>query len=167
MRMRGRKLFVALALALVASAIAVPVFATHTPTGAVTATVTPVVVSITVSESLLEYGALHIDTTGNLPSPVSFIVENNGDVNEDFTITGRDSTAWAIGPNAGTNIYKQEATIDGFTTPVVLSTTPVALAGGVIPTGTETVALRLDMPVITSVTDEQDVGFTITASITP
>ena len=167
--MRRRKLFVALALALVATAIAVPVYAAHTPEGTVTATVSLAQISIGVDPTSVAYGPLDLESTGNFPSPTSFVVTNNGDVTEDFIVRGQNSANWTLGPDAGTNIYKHEVSTNAFGggEDFVLDTSGVAVASNIATNGTVTMSLRLDMPLVTAFTGVQEVDVTIVATASP
>ena len=175
--MRGRKLFVALALALVATAIAVPVYATHSNEAGVSATVTPAFLSITFNAQNLGYGTLDLGATGQLPTgqagntPVdaAFVVTNNGTKTADWAIIGGISSgAWSIAATATADTYAHRYGISAASgvpnSPKSLHQ-PESLATSVDAGDSVAVWLVLDMPTdVAPGTGEQTLPITIIAS---
>ena len=179
MRMRGRKLFVALALALVATAIAVPVFASHVTTGTVGATVTPGFVAVSVTPASVAYGTINLTVTEVEPgsqvctagtSP-AFTATNDGNVDATFTIRGDNSNPdnWILSsPDAGSDAYVHRfstgpvSTVCTFTD---LDTDALELATGIAGAASQAIYLNFDAPTdVTSGTTVQTLNVTVVAS---
>ncbi|MFC1708838.1 hypothetical protein ACFL2J_02085 [Candidatus Omnitrophota bacterium] len=83
---------------------------------------------------------------------------NDGNVNEDFTISVSGSDHWTAGATAAENVFVME---EGVT---VLSGTPVSLATGVVPAAADSFTLNFTAPSAGSVSTEQTIIVTVTAS---
>ncbi len=142
-----------------------PALASHTPESTVSATVTPAVLSVTVTPNSVDYGTVELGTADNIPTPSSFTATNNGSITEDLEIRGADTADWALVSGVPrTDEYRHEASKDGFTTPIILTTLNQTLAAGVT-TGTPnvTVSLRLDAPSDTTTIVQQTAPVTVIA----
>ncbi len=142
-----------------------PALATHTGESTVNATVTPAVLSVTVTPSTVDYDVVELTSTDNLPTPTFFTATNNGSITEDIQIRGADTADWTLVSGVpGTDEYRHEASKDGFTTPIILTTSNTLLAAGVT-TGSPdvTVSLRLDAPSDTTTTAQQTAPVTVVA----
>jgi hypothetical protein len=148
-------------------------------TGTVTATVTAQNISISVTDGSITYGTLALDAskstlTGGVDDQQT--ATNNGNVAEDFTIKGANSSSgdWILdsaNTTASHYIHKfcvascgTEASPTNFT---ALTTGDVALgAGNVAPAGTQTFDLRITTPQTTSGNgfNQQTIPVTVTAS---
>ncbi len=139
--------------------------ATHTLESTVSATVTPAVLSVSVSPGIVDYDVVELGTADNLPTPTTFTATNNGSIVEDIDIRGADTANWTLVSGApGTDEYRHEASKDGFTTPIILTTSNQVLDDtGIAVDGTVTVSLRLDAPTASTTAATQTAPVTVIA----
>ena len=141
-----------------------PALATHTETATVSATVTPAVLSVTASPPSVDYDVVELSSADNLPSPASFTATNNGSITENILIRGANTANWALVSGVpATDQYRHEFSKDGFTTPVILTTSNQTLDTGVAVNGTVTVSLRLDAPTASTTAATQTAPVTVVA----
>jgi hypothetical protein len=141
-----------------------PALATHTETQTVSATVTPAVLSVIVSPDNVDYGTVELGVQDNLPTPLSFTATNNGSITEDIDIRGADTANWTLVSTVpATDEYRHEASKDGFTTPIILTTSNLSLDTNVATSGTVIVSLRLDAPTDTTTIAQQTAPVTVIA----
>ena len=141
-------------------------YATAADEGTVNATVTASIIAITLDETDAAYGVVTVGSTGNVPSPSSFIATNAGTVNEDFNIKGANTANWTlVGTAPGTDEYQHRVSMDAFSSEQDLTDTFVTLVGatGVTPSGTETISMVLDAPSSTAITAEQTAPIVVQA----
>ncbi len=148
-----------------------PALATHTPESTVSATVTPVVVSVIVSPTSVDYGVVELNTANNLPTNQaggeSFTATNNGSITEDFEIKGGNTTpdAWTLAGTAGSAQYVHKASNDNFSVQTItLTTSPQSLDTGIAVNGDVSVNLKLDSPTDTTTTATQTAPVTVIAT---
>jgi ribosomal protein L31 len=151
---------------LVTSVGITPVLAATTAT--VTATVTVQNVSVTVSSGTVTWGTLAVNTASSTHPAYTQVVTNAGNVAEDFTIKGQNTTSWTLASSNGSNQYEEAfcttsctSAPTGFT---ALTTTNQTLATNVTTSGTKNLDLYLDTPTATTDYTQQDVSVTITAA---
>lgn len=141
-----------------------PALASHTPESTVSATVTPAVLSVSATPSTVDYNVVELGTADNLPSPATFTATNNGSIVENIEIRGANTTSWTLVSTVpGTDEYRHEASKDGFTTPIILTTANQGLDTGVAVNGTVTVSLRLDAPTSSTTATTQTAPVTVIA----
>ena len=141
-----------------------PALATHTGESTVNATVTPAVLSVTVTPSSVDYDVVELTSIDNLPTPTFFTATNNGSITEDIEIRGANTANWTLVSGVpGTDEYRHEASKDGFTTPIILTTANQGLDTGVAVNGTVTVSLRLDAPTSSTTAAQQTAPVTVVA----
>ncbi len=141
-----------------------PALATHTLESTVSATVTPAVLSVIVSPDNVDYGTVELGVQDNLPTPISFTATNNGSITEDIDIRGADTANWTLVSTVpATDEYRHEASKDGFTTPIILTTSNLSLDTNVATSGTVIVSLRLDAPTDTTTIAQQTAPVTVIA----
>ena len=140
-------------------------------TAVVAATVTAQNVSITLTtDGAVAYGTQTVsataDTTSNGVNDTE-TVQNNGNVAEDFDISGAASAAWTLAATAGANQYAHKfciTTCDSSPTWTALTGSNQALATSVAASGTQAFDLQLLMPTSTASYAEQTLNVTVTAS---
>jgi hypothetical protein len=128
------------------------------------------VVSITISDGVVSYGTVAVNTsrntcTGGLNDAQT--VTNNGNVAEDFTIKGSNSANWTLGASAGSNQYMHEfknGSCSTFTGGTALTTTDQTFATNIAASGTATLNLQLTSPSSTTSYVQQSVNVTVTAT---
>ena len=103
-------------LAVIGAALAIPAFADTE--GTVTATVTAGVVAISLSTTTAAYGTVALGSEDNAPTPSSFTVTNNGNVDADFGVKGANTANWTLGTGlpSGTDTYRHRASSNDFST---------------------------------------------------
>ena len=160
-------LILAAAMALLLALIPISAYAQTEAT--VNATVTPGFVAVSVNPGLVEYGTVNLGDTEVLPNPETFTATNDGTVNSDFLIRGADTdNGWTLASTVGADQYVHEASPNGFTFTIVLSTTAVSLQPTfVAPSTSATVSLRMDLPTSSTSSLEQIAAVTIVATVTP
>ncbi|MCL4415128.1 MAG: hypothetical protein M1365_00280 [Actinobacteria bacterium] len=139
-------------------------------TGTVAATVTAQNVSITLDVTSVTYGTLATGaskdtTTGG--TNTSITATNNGNVNEDFTIRGANTTNWTLSGSAGSENYVHAfctATCDSTPTWTALTTSNASLQATVSASGTKTFDLKITTPTSTANFTEQTANVTVTAA---
>jgi hypothetical protein len=139
-------------LSTIATLLATGVFSAEEET--VNATVTPVVITILVSPTSVDYGALQPLTTGNIPSPSSVSVQNKGSVLENIQIKGAHSTDWTLAATPGENQFTHYFSTNNSTF-TKMTTGFQSLASNVAVDGIISLFLRLDMPTSTTSTAQQ------------
>ncbi len=141
-----------------------PALATHTGESTVNATVTPAVLSVTVTPASVDYFTVELDTADNIPTPSSFTATNNGSITEDIEIRGASTANWTLVSGVpGTDEYRHEASKDGFTTPIILTTSNQSLDTGITVSSFVTVSLRLDAPTVSTTAATQTAPVTVVA----
>lgn len=140
-------------------------------TGTVAATVTAQNVSVTVTSGTVAYGALAANTSKSTIATDlnnTQVASNSGNVPEDFVIAGTNSSSWTLGATAGVNTYVHQFCITSCTTPptnfTALTTSNQTLANIVAAGATQNFDLRITTPTSSSVTIQQSVNVTITAT---
>ncbi len=141
-----------------------PALATHTTESTVSATVTPAVLSVTATPSTVDYDVVELGTADNLPTPTTFTATNNGSITENIEIRGANTANWTLVSTVpATDEYRHEASKDGFTTPIILTTANQGLDTGIAVNGTVTVSLRLDAPTASTTAAQQTAPVTVIA----
>ena len=140
-------------------------------TGLVTATVTAQNVSVSVADGTVTYGTVALSGTRDTTSSGvndSQTATNDGNVAEDLTIKGADTTAWTISGTAiGANVYMHKfctATCDTTPTWTPLTTSYQSLATNVAAAGTSTFDLQLLAPSSSASYTAQSVDVTVMAA---
>lgn len=141
-------------------------------TGTVAATVTAQNISVSISTGTVTYGTLAANTSKSTIATDlndTQTATNNGNVAEDFTIKGQNSTNWTLSGTAGVDTYVHQFCVSSCTTPptnfTALTTSNQALgAGNVAASGTQNFDLRITTPTSSSVTTQQSVDVTVTAT---
>lgn len=139
-------------------------FATAATEGNVNATVTAQQVAMSVSPGSVDYSVLSVGDTNQVPNPVSFDADNDGNVPVDFVIRGFNTDVWTLAGTAGEDLYVHRFSSTGsggaFT---ALTTSPQTLSSiGV--SSSQTVHLNLDMPTSTAATASQDADVKVLAT---
>ena len=89
---------------------------------------------------------------------------NNGNVTEDFSIRGQDTSCpWTLAGSSGTDQYVHEFSTNDGSDWTALTTSYQTLATGVSASGTTDFDLKITIPSDTSCGDEQSVDITILA----
>ena len=181
----GRKIAaLAGAVALIAASV-LPVFAADI--GSVNATVTPQLISLTVSDGVVDYGTMALSTTRSTAESDSDaltdtqVAANNGNVSENFGIRSSDAassgTPWDLAATAGNNAFTHAfcTTGTGVTDPcdatptwtgfTVDNVTYTNFAVNVAPQGTKRFDLRLGTPSISSDSVTHNVIVTVLATV--
>jgi hypothetical protein len=141
-----------------------PALATHTTESTVSATVTPAVLSVTASPTSVDYDVVELTSTDNLPTPTTFTATNNGSITENIDIRGADTADWALVSGVpATDEYRHEFSKDGFTTPLILTTSNQPLDTGITVSSFVTVSLRLDAPTASTTAAQQTAPVTVIA----
>lgn len=142
-----------------------------TPDDTISTTVTPVSIAIDILETgPLAYGNVPLGTTGAVPNPSNFTVQNAGSTLVDLKIAGFNTPGgWNLGASQGADTYVQYYSISG----TAGSWTALNLTGDVFkqnlpPTGSnqQSVFVKLDMPTSTNSFNQQTMPIKVTA-ITP
>lgn len=138
-----------------------PVWAAST--GTINVTVSPKLISLSVSPTSYDYGALgYNDST---ETTITFSVQNDGNVAEDFDIEGFDTADWSLGATAGTDAYVHEwKEASGSYTPLVEAPSSAAAATAVASGNSESFKFQLHTPTDSLVTDDQNPNVKFTAS---
>lgn len=124
-------------------------------------------ISVTVSDGSVGYGYISSGSTEETTSSGlndTQTATNNGDVAEDFSIKGQDSTNWTLGASAGSEQYVHEFSTNSGGAWTALTTSNQSLVSNVAASGTQDFDLRITPPSSTSNFTQQDVSVTITAS---
>ncbi len=141
-----------------------PALATHTVESTVNATVTPAVLSVTVDPNTVDYGTVELGIQDNLPNPTTFTAKNNGSITEDIEIRGANTANWTLVSGVpATDEYRHEFSKDGFTTPLILTTSNQTLDTGIAVNGEVIVSLRLDAPTASTTAATQTAPVTVIA----
>jgi len=141
-----------------------PALATHSLESTVSATVTPAVLSVTATPTSVDYDVVELTSADNIPTPSTFTATNNGSITENILIRGANTTNWALVSGVpATDQYRHEFSKDGFTTPVILTTSNQTLQTSVAVNGTVTVSLRLDAPSASTTAATQTAPVTVIA----
>lgn len=136
----------------------------------VTATVTPSNVALSVAPGTVAYGTISLSSTADTTSTGlnnSQTITNDGNVNQDFTISGQNTAAWTLSGTSGANTYIHQfctSNCDGTPTWVDLVTGNTSIATGVAAAGTQVFDLKITMPSETSSYLQQSVDVTVTAT---
>lgn len=135
----------------------------------VTATVTAQQIALSVSDGAVAYGTLDIGSTmTTLTDGVNDTqtVTNDGNVNQDFSIQGQDSSPdnWTLAATAGSDTYAHEFSTDsGVGWTAMESATYTTFATGVGASASESLDLNIHMPTSTTATAEQNVDVSVQA----
>ena len=138
-------------------------YATADTDATVNATVTAQQVAMSVTESLVEYGVLNIGDTDQVPNPVSFDADNDGNVPVDFTIRGFNTADWTLAGTTGADQYIHRFSTDGGSGFTALTTSTQTLSSVAV-SGSQTVHLNLDMPDSTAATATQNADVKVLAT---
>jgi len=167
--MKRRILALVVALALVALVVPAAVFAADT--GTVTCTVTATLVSVTVTDGNIAYGALALGaniTTIALTDTQT--ATNSGTVAENFTIKSSNATRiggtnWTLAGTIGSNQYKHEFSINSGSSWTAMTTSYQTLKTNVAASGNQTFDLQITMPSSTTDYLEHTITVTVMASL--
>jgi len=119
------------------------------------------VVSVNVTPAEWNMGAI---ATEYVSSSEPFVAGNDGNVTEDFTITGANAANnWNIGSPAALDTFQVELT-DNDQTDIPLTTSPIALESGVAAAGTHDFSLVYSAPTSDAQGGGKDHSFTITVT---
>ena len=141
-----------------------PALATHTGESTVSATVTPAVLSVTATPTSVDYDVVELTIQDNLPDPATFTATNNGSITENIEIRGANTADWTlVSTLPATDEYRHEASKDGFTTPIILTTSNQPLDTGITASSFVTVSLRLDAPTASTTAATQTAPVTVIA----
>lgn len=139
-------------------------------TDTVTATVTAQNVSVSVADGAVAYGTVSTssteDTTTNGVDD-SQTATNDGNVTEDLTIRGWDTTNWTLGGTAASETYTHKfctSTCDSSPSWTALTTSYQTLADDVSSSGTQVFDLQIGTPTSTSNYTEQSADVTVMAA---
>jgi hypothetical protein len=167
--MKKRILALVAVLALVGALVPAIVFAAE---GTVTCTVSAFLVSVTVTDGNVAYGALEVGaskSTKDLSDTQT--ATNSGTVAENFTIKSSDATR-ASGTNwtlvtgtPGTNEFKHEFSIDSGSTWTPMTTSYASLKTNVLSGSNQTFDLRITMPGSTTDYQQHTITVTVMASL--
>lgn len=142
-------------------------------TGTVTATVTAQNISLTISTGTVTYGTIALNSSKSTIAADlnnTQVVTNNGNVAEDFTIHGSNSASWTLDSvNTTQDHYIHQFCPATCSSPptnfTALTLSDQALgAGNIAASGTQNFDLRITTPQTSSVTTQQTVTVTVTAS---
>jgi hypothetical protein len=144
--------------------------------GGVLIMITPKVISITVDQSVLDYGSPQIGTTDNRPSPVGFNVSNNGTTSVKLQIAGTDTVGagsgdpgWELANAVGDDTYVHRYAVD-LSDPLypgefgIMDEVAQEFLTSLATSTSANIKLSLDMPTSTSTTAPQEATVTIIAS---
>ncbi|HEX8923643.1 MAG TPA: hypothetical protein VF828_02835 [Patescibacteria group bacterium] len=141
-------------------------------TASVTATVIAQNISVSVADGSISYSTMSIGASattalgdGDSLSDTQ-VATNDGNVSEQFNVSGTNSANWTIGSNPAANVYSHDFCVsncDVSPTWTPLTTGYQTLAVGVTPAGTEAFDLRLRMPTSSTVYTSQSVNVTVQA----
>lgn len=154
-----------ISISVLAVALVLPVSAEQF--GRVTATVTPKLISIVVSPSTLDYGALSL---GNVATSDVIVATNNGNVAEDFIISGSAATAggdsWSLSTvSPGENVYRHLFDFDPYDSFTPLENDNVPFDSNITASDSRNFKLRIEMPtLITGSYEQYETVVTISAS---
>jgi len=138
-------------------------------TAAVAATVTAQNISVTATDGSVSYGTIDLSSTAdttNTGVDDSQTATNNGNVTEDFNISGQDSGDWTLAAAAGSEEYTHKfctATCDASPSWTALTTSYQTLASAVSFSSTQEFDLQIGSPSSTSNYTEQTVSVTVQA----
>jgi hypothetical protein len=133
-------------------------------TASVTATVTAGSVAVSVTDGAIAYGTI-LTSADTVTLSDTQTVHNDGNVAEDFTIKGSDTTNWTLGATAGDHVYKHEFSKTATFPGTALTTTDQSLATNVAATsGTQAVDFKITVPTSNAGTSQQNPNVTVTAS---
>ncbi len=137
-------------------------------TATVAATVTVQNVSVSVSSGTVSYGTLSTNTSAGTNGSNTQTAANNGNVAEDFNITGQNSANWTLGSSSGVDTYVHQfctsTCASAPTNYTKLTTNYAALgAGNVTASGTQTFDLYITTPTSSTVFTQQSVNVTVQA----
>jgi len=141
----------------------------------VSATVTVEQISVSVSNGIVAYETLAVNTSKDTTSASeqlnnTQIATNDGNVTVDLNIRGTDSTPWTLAATAGSDLYVHEFckvdTGDCDSSPAwtPLTTSNQTLEEDLAATGTYDFDLKITTPTISTSYTEQSVNVTVLAS---
>ena len=136
----------------------------------VAATVTVENISVSVSDGIVQYGTLVLNTTQDTVTlGDGQTATNDGNVTENILIRGQNSTSagagWALGATAGSEQYVHAFSTDGGTTYTALTTSNQSLAASVAASGNQAFDLKITTPTATTDFNEQTVNVTVVATL--
>ncbi len=139
-------------------------------TDSVTATVTPANIALSVDPGTVTYGYVSLNSSANTTASgvnQTQTINNDGNVDLDFDITGTNSDDWTIGLTQGADIYKHEFCVtdcDSSPTWTAFTTSYVSVATDVESEGSQDFDLRITLPTTTTSYDQQNVNVTVRAT---
>jgi hypothetical protein len=139
-------------------------------TATVTATVTVQNISVSVADGIVSYGTLSTSDTQDTTSSGlndSQTATNNGNIDEDFSIKGQDSSNWTLATSIGSEQYAHKfctSSCDSSPVWTALTTTNQSLATSVATSGTQEFDLQILTPSSTANYTQQSVDVVVTAS---
>ena len=143
------------------------VHAATTDTVTATVTVQNISISVSVSDGVVAYGTLGTNTSADTNPADTQIATNNGNITEDFNISGQNSAAWTLAAIAGADNYVHKfcnaACGNPPTNYTALTTSYQTLATAVAPSGTKTFDLYITTPTSSSSFTQQSVSVTVQA----
>lgn len=138
-------------------------------TSTVTATVTAQNIFVSVADATVAYGTLTLSGTEDTTSAGvndTQTATNDGNVTEDFNISGQDSAAWTLAGTIGADQYTHEwctTTCDSTPTWNNLTTSYQTLATGISSSGTQDFDLQIGVPSSSTSYTQQSVDVTVQA----
>jgi hypothetical protein len=157
-----KKLFVVLSL--VASLTTALYLTSSAEDKTVNATITPLVISLEVSATTVDYGTREANAGEVVANPSQILVTNTGTVNENFLITGANSASgqWTLAATPGTNEFVHLFSQDNSNF-VNMTTTAKPFRSTVAPEAEVPLYLRLNVPTTITQTAVQILPVKITA----
>lgn len=166
--MKINRLFFLVSAILMGGIVPLSGIAMAASSASVAATVTVQNVSVTVSPGTVAYGTLAVNSSSSTNPGSTQTVTNNGNVAEDITIKGQNSTNWTLGGTAGVNQYVHKFCISTCGTPptnyTALTTSYQALATNIAASGTQTFDLDITTPTSSTSFTQQSVDVTVLAA---
>ena len=156
--MKNRMILILSLVVLVFSLVG-PVWAAST--GTINVTVTPKLISLSVTPTTYDYGTLGLSDSAE--TTITFTVENDGTVAEDFDIKGFDTADWTLSGAVGADTYKHDWK-EGAGTYAALTTGGAAGATSVAAGNSKSFRFRLNTPTSSGATNAQSPNVTFTAS---
>ncbi len=137
--------------------------------GNVNATVTAKNVALTVTSGTVSYGTIDLSgSASTVTLGASQTVTNTGNVNEDFTIKGYDTTgtgvAWTLAATIGADQYKHEFSTSATFPGTALTTGYQSMSTAVASLATKTLDLKIYTPSSTSDYNQKTAQVTVMAS---
>ncbi len=149
-------------------------------TGTVAATITPQNISVSVTDGVVAYGTMDLNSSKDTTSASANDTQtatNDGNVAEDFNIRSTDAiggTPWTLAGSVGANQFTHSFCTSGSGTPDPCDATPTwaamttsyaALGSNIAASGTNKFDLKIDTPSSTSDYVQKSITVTIQAVI--